>query len=67
MQVGDKHQLKIARDTLKLSVVGAKVLGGMNHAEAIAVIARLAPRELSRAQQAAEDAAREYAEWKAKG
>lgn len=33
-----KHQLKIARDTLKMSTVGAKIMGGMNHDEARAFL-----------------------------
>ena len=33
--IGRKHQEKIALDTLKLSAMGASVMGGMNHAEAI--------------------------------
>jgi hypothetical protein len=32
--VFDKHQLKIARKTLKLSDAGALILGGMTKAEA---------------------------------
>lgn len=32
--VADRHQMKIARDTLKLSDVGAKIMGGMSKPEA---------------------------------
>jgi hypothetical protein len=39
--VFEKHQLKIARDTLKMHPAGAAVMGGPSHAEARAIIARL--------------------------
>jgi hypothetical protein len=35
-----KHQLKIARATLKMSPIGAKIMGGMDHAEARAFLAK---------------------------
>ena len=41
MNVFDKHQLKIARDTLKMSDVGAQIMGGMDKPTARAVILRL--------------------------
>lgn len=41
LSVFDKHQLKIARDTLKMSDVGARIMGGMTKAEAADVIFRL--------------------------
>lgn len=34
LSVFDKHQLKIAKDTLKLSDVGARIMGGMTKEEA---------------------------------
>lgn len=34
MNVFDKHQIKIAKDTLRLSNAGALVLGGMTKEEA---------------------------------
>lgn len=34
LSVPEKHQLKIARDTLKMSDAGAMVMGGMSKAEA---------------------------------
>jgi hypothetical protein len=36
--VPEKHQLKVALDTLKLNKVGAMVMGGMSHKEAIAFL-----------------------------
>jgi len=39
--VFQKHQLAIARKTLKMSDVGANIMGGMTKAEARAIIARL--------------------------
>lgn len=43
MNVFEKHQLKIAKDTLKLSVAGMLIMGGMTKEQAIAVIRRLDP------------------------
>jgi len=40
LSVFDKHQLKIARDTLKMNDVMAKILGGMTKEEAREVIKR---------------------------
>lgn len=42
LSVFDRHQLKIARRTLKLSDAGALILGGMTKDQARAVIKRLA-------------------------
>jgi hypothetical protein len=41
LSVPDKHQLRIARDTLRLSDAMAGVMGGMSKDEARAVILRL--------------------------
>ena len=41
MDIPDKHYLKIARSTMKLHCLGAKIMGGMNHIQAIEVIKRL--------------------------
>ncbi len=41
LSVPERHQLRIARDTLKLNDVGVSVLGGMTKPEARAVIKRL--------------------------
>ncbi len=45
LQVWDRHQLKIARDTLKMSDAGARVMGGMTKEEARKVILRLTGRK----------------------
>lgn len=37
----EKHQLKIARSTLSMSLSGAMIMGGPNHAEAREIIERL--------------------------
>ena len=37
LSVPDKHQLKIAKDTLKMSDSGALIMGGMTKAEALAI------------------------------
>lgn len=42
LSVFDKHQLTIARATLRLSDVGARIMGGMTKDEARLVIKRLA-------------------------
>lgn len=44
LSVPEQHQLSIARATLKLSDVGALVLGGMSKDEARAVIRKLTGR-----------------------
>ena len=41
LSVPEKHQLKIAKDTLKMSDVGAMIMGGMTKDEARDVIDRL--------------------------
>jgi hypothetical protein len=48
LSVFDRHQLKIARDTLKMSDAGARIMGGPTKAEAREIIIRLtgrAPKE----------------------
>src|SRR5208282_134274 len=41
LSVPEKHQLRIARDTMKMSDIGARVMGGMSKDDARAVILRL--------------------------
>lgn len=41
MTVAEKHQLKIARRTMKLNCVGAATLGGMDHMKAREVLEKL--------------------------
>ena len=41
MSIPEKHQLKIAKSTIKLSCIGAKIMGGMSHIKAIEVIKTL--------------------------
>ena len=41
LTVPEKHQLRIARQTLKLSDVGSLILGGPSKAEAREIIRRL--------------------------
>ncbi len=41
MNVPDKHQLRIARDTLRMSDAGAHIMGGMTKDKAREVILRL--------------------------
>ena len=43
--VFEKHREKIARETLKMSVSGALIMGGMNHKEAFEIIFREPLRE----------------------
>lgn len=38
MDVIIKHQVKIAISTLEMSKVGASIMGGMDHKEAVAVL-----------------------------
>lgn len=40
LTVPEKHRLKIARATLKMTDVGAKIMGGMTKDEAREVISR---------------------------
>ena len=44
LSVPDKHQLRIARSTLKMSDVGARIMGGMTKVEAVAIITKLTGR-----------------------
>lgn len=44
LSVFEFHQLRIARDTLRMSDVGAMVMGGMTKAEAREIIAKLGRR-----------------------
>ncbi|KKL89662.1 hypothetical protein LCGC14_1912460, partial [marine sediment metagenome] len=46
-----KHQLKIARDTLKMSPAMANVMGGMSHSEARAFLKRYGLREAGESMQ----------------
>ena len=41
MNTFDKHQLTIARKTLKMSVAGALIMGGPSHSEARKIISKL--------------------------
>lgn len=41
LTVPDRHQLRIARATLKMSDAGARIMGGPDKAEAKRIIARL--------------------------
>lgn len=45
LDVFEKHQLKIAKQTLKYSDVGAMIMGGMTKEEARKVIKRLTGKE----------------------
>lgn len=45
LTVPEKHQLKIARDTLKLSDAGARIMGGMTKDEARMIIKRLTGKD----------------------
>ena len=45
LSVPDTHQLKIARDTLKMSDIGARIMGGMTKEQAREVIRRLTGKE----------------------
>jgi hypothetical protein len=45
LSVPDKHRLNIARKTLKMSDVGARVMGGMTKDEARQVIRELTGQE----------------------
>ena len=38
MNVAKVHQKKIAEDTLKMSIAGAGIFGGMTHAEAYRIV-----------------------------
>lgn len=41
LSIPEQHQLRIARDTLKLSDMGALIMGGPTKTEAREIIARL--------------------------
>lgn len=41
MKVADKHQLRIAHQTLRMTDAGARIMGGMTKQEALAIIERL--------------------------
>ena len=41
MTIFEKHQLKIAKNTLKMSDVGARIMGGMTKEEAKKIIEKL--------------------------
>lgn len=45
LSVPEQHQLRIARDTLKMSPIMARVMGGPSEAEALAIIARLTAKQ----------------------
>lgn len=72
LSVSDRHQLKVARDTLKLSADGARIMGGPTHAEARDIIYRLTGRRApnpsrSSAARAARTARRRTRRTQAKG
>ena len=46
LSVPQQHQLKVALDTLKMSDVGALIMGGPSKAEAVEIIERLTGRRL---------------------
>jgi len=46
LSVPEKHQLKIAKDTLKMSDIGAKIMGGMTKEEAKEIIRKLTGKEV---------------------
>ena len=39
--VPERHQLKIARATMRMHCVGARIMGGPNHHESVRIIADL--------------------------
>lgn len=41
MSVFDKHQKRIAKNTLRMSDVGARIMGGMTKPEARRILSRL--------------------------
>jgi hypothetical protein len=45
LSVFDKHQLKIARQTLRYSDAGANIMGGMTKDQARAIIKRLTGKD----------------------
>ena len=46
LSVFDRHQLKIALDTLKMSDVGALIMGGPSKPQAVEIIERLTGRRV---------------------
>ena len=48
MNIFDKHQLRIARDTLRMSDAGALIMGGPTNAEARAIIKKLTGKEVAK-------------------
>jgi len=48
LSVFDKHQLKIAKDTLKMTDFGALVAGGMTKEQARAIVHRLTGKQRSK-------------------
>ena len=38
MDIPTKHQLAIAKSTLRMSAIGAQIMGGMNHEQAHAFL-----------------------------
>jgi hypothetical protein len=46
LSVPEKHQLRIAKDTLKMNDVMARVMGGPSKAEARAIIFRLTGKQV---------------------
>lgn len=46
LSVPDQHLLRIARDTLKMNPIMARIMGGPDEAEAIAIIKRLTGKEV---------------------
>lgn len=45
LTVPEKHQLKVAKDTLKMNDVMARVMGGMTKEQARKVVAELSKKE----------------------
>lgn len=41
LAVPERHQLKIALDTVRMSTVGASIMGGMDHRQAIAFLRKV--------------------------
>ncbi len=41
LSVPDKHQLRIARSTMRMHCLGAAIMGGPNHVKAASIIKRL--------------------------
>jgi hypothetical protein len=41
LSVPEKHQLRIARDSMNMNCVGVAVMGGPNHQQAVSIIHQL--------------------------